>query len=257
MKKVFFIAPVMPEGPSIVILKEELSGFIGKKVLEVSGNAKIDLLRMKGKKISDIQSWGKHCLISFDGFFIRIHLLMFGSYRINERKDAPPRLQLLFRNGEINFYTCSVRIVEGRTEDLYDWRTDTMSDKWSPVKAYRAVIEQKNEMICDSLLDQEIFAGVGNIIKNEVLYLAKVHPETRVKNIPEKKLKEIIKITRAYCFDFLFWKKRFELKKNFKMHTKKTCPDCNGSTTLKWTGKRDRRSFFCNKCQVKYKVKPI
>lgn len=64
----------MPEGPSIVILKEELSPFNGKKLVDVSGNAKIDLERMKGKKIIDMRSWGKHFLICFDGFFITLQM---------------------------------------------------------------------------------------------------------------------------------------------------------------------------------------
>ena len=36
----------MPEGPSIVILKEEAARFTGRKVQEVTGNAKIDLERL-------------------------------------------------------------------------------------------------------------------------------------------------------------------------------------------------------------------
>lgn len=74
------------EGPSLIILKEEVKGFLGKKIIEVSGNTKIEKERFKNKIIKDFKSWGKHFLICFDGFFIRIHFLMFGSYRINEKK---------------------------------------------------------------------------------------------------------------------------------------------------------------------------
>ena len=35
----------MPEGPSIVLLKELVDGFTGKAVIEVSGNSKIDQSR--------------------------------------------------------------------------------------------------------------------------------------------------------------------------------------------------------------------
>lgn len=246
----------MPEGPSIAILREELSSFVGKKVMSVSGNAKIELERMQGKKILDIKSWGKHLLISFDGFFIRIHLLMFGRYLINESKDAAPRLTLRVKNGEVNFYSCSVRIEEGSVNDVYDWEKDTMSEAWNPEKAYRSLRLQKEEMICDCLLDQEIFAGVGNIIKNEVLFLTKVHPETYVGNIPAKKLKEIVKTARDYCFDFYRWKKIFELKKHYRVHTKKYCPDCESRLSFKRKmGKRERRSFFCANCQKLYEKK--
>ncbi len=96
----------MPEGPSIVILKESVQDFIGKKVLQASGNSKkVDFDRLTGAKVTAFKSWGKHFLICFKDFTIRIHFLMFGSYRINELKeDATPRLSLIFtRKRSINF----------------------------------------------------------------------------------------------------------------------------------------------------------
>ena len=74
----------MPEGPSIVILKEAAQPFKGKKVLHVSGNSKLDIQRMNNKKVIDFKTWGKHFLICFKDFTVRIHMMMFGSYRINE-----------------------------------------------------------------------------------------------------------------------------------------------------------------------------
>src|SRR5258705_13938579 len=102
----FVISRSMPEGPSIVILKEAVSRFRGEKILSVTGNAKIDRKRLENNTISDIKSWGKHLVICFDGFFIRIHLLMFGTYRINETKTTQLRLGLQFKNDQLNFYTC-------------------------------------------------------------------------------------------------------------------------------------------------------
>ena len=125
----------MPEGPSIVILKEELAGFKGKKIIEVHGNSKIDIQRLLNQKIIDFKSFGKQFLICFDGFFIRIHLLMFGPYRINERKDTAPRLSMKLKKGEINFYTCSIKLREGKPDTEYDWSSDVMSDQWNPKKA--------------------------------------------------------------------------------------------------------------------------
>ena len=48
----------MPEGPSIVILKEEAAKFVGKTVRAVSGNSKQDIQRMHGKRVRAICSWG-------------------------------------------------------------------------------------------------------------------------------------------------------------------------------------------------------
>lgn len=242
----------MPEGPSIVILKEAVQPFKGKTVIEVSGNRKIDLQRMSDLKVKDFLSFGKQFLICFDGFAVRIHLLLFGSYLINERKETTPRLRLVFENGEINFYGCSVRYLEGDLNDIYDWPGDVMADVWDPEAAKAKIKKHPSLLVCDALLNQEIFAGVGNIIKNEVLYRIAVHPETLVGSLPEEKLDELVKEARNYSFEFLEWKKRYELKKHWLAHTKKTCVRCDLPFTRKHLGKTNRRTFFCNNCQVKY-----
>lgn len=70
----------MPEGPSILILKELISPlFKGKKIINAFGSAKIDMTSLLGKKITDIRCWGKQLLIFTKETLIRIHLLMFGS----------------------------------------------------------------------------------------------------------------------------------------------------------------------------------
>ena len=85
----------MPEGPSIVILKELVQPFKGKKILKVEGNSKLDIQRLHGQKILDFKSWGKHFLICFKNFTVRIHFMLFGSYRINEQKNTVARLRLI------------------------------------------------------------------------------------------------------------------------------------------------------------------
>lgn len=239
----------MPEGPSIMILKEEVQQFSGKKIIEVSGNSAIDIERLQDKTIQDFKTWGKHFLICFDDFTVKIHLLMFGTYRINERKETKPRLSMIFSNGELNFYTCSVKILEGDINQYYDWREDVMNKKWDPKKAKQSLDKKPDEMICDAILDQNIFSGVGNIIKNEVLYRCKIHPESLVGKIPSKDLKNIINECSIYSFEFLDWKKNYELKKHWLAYTKKECKRCNLPIHKKQTGKRSRRSFFCTNCQ--------
>ena len=108
-------------------------------------------------------------------------------------------------------------------------------------------------MVCDALLNQDIFAGVGNIIKNEVLYRVKIHPETLLKNLPPRKLAALVNEARNYSFDFLEWKREFTLRKHWLVHTKKTCSRCNIPLIKKYCGQTGRRTFFCNKCQELYK----
>ena len=243
----------MPEGPSLVILRELTQSFAGKRIRTAEGNSKIDKARLVGQRIVALRTWGKHFLIELDGFAIRIHFLMFGSYCIDARKDRPARLGLSFARGrELNFYSCAVRYIEGVLDEQYDWRVDVMSDAWDPALARRKLAAMPEMLVCDSLLDQNVFAGVGNIIKNEVLFRTRVHPLSRVGKLPPRKLRELIEQARLYSFEFLNWKKAFVLRKHWLAHNKKTCPRCQMPFMKQYLGTTDRRSFFCEQCQVKY-----
>jgi len=65
-------------------------------------------------------------------------------------------------------------------------------------------------------------------------------------------LGKVIAQARAYSFDFLEWKKKFELRSHWQVHTKRTCPHCGGPLSKTYPGKTRRRTFFCPTCQMKY-----
>jgi len=242
----------MPEGPSLVILREAAARFRGKTVREVSGNSKLDLARMQGRRVVALRTWGKHFLIEFRGFSLRVHMLMFGSYTIDERKDRPAQMSLRFDNGELNFYSSSLRWIEQPLDEVYDWRADVMNDAWDPKLARRKLKAMPETAVTDALLDQDVFAGVGNIIKNEVLFRIGVHPLSEVGALPPRKLGEMIRQARQYSFEFLEWKKQFVLRKHWLVHTRGQCPRCGGKITRAYLGRTNRRTFFCPHCQVRY-----
>ena len=246
------------EGPSLVILKEQAQPFVGKIVRTASGASKIDMERIMGQRLTDLKTWGKHFLMVFDDCSIRIHYLMFGNYYLNSKHpEKEPKLSLFFDNGEWNNYNCAVKILEETNMDaLYDWSTDVLQEAWDPANARRKLKAQPGTLVCDALLDQAIFSGVGNIIKNEVFYRIKLHPESTIGALPPRKLTQLIEEARAYSFDFLYWKKEGTLRQHWLAHTKKTCTRCNLPFVKKHTGLNPRRSFFCESCQELYTPSP-
>lgn len=243
----------MPEGPSIVIAKEDLQVFIGKKILSASGIAKIDIGRLEGKRIRDILSWGKHLLLVFDGFAVRIHFLMFGTYYINSSKKLKPRLHLDFPKGEeLNIYTSSLRMIDEPLDDVYDWNADIMAEKWNKRAVKKKLAAMPEVLISDALMDQEIFPGVGNIIKNEVLYRSRIHPLSKAGSIPEKKLNALLTEVRNYAFEFLAQRKEGTLTKHWQVYTKKKCMRDGAIIKKEYIGTNGRRTYYCNDCQVIY-----
>jgi endonuclease-8 len=247
------------EGPSLHLAAAQLKPFVGKRIQGVRGNTTIAKDRLEGEVVRGIFAWGKHLVLQCGDFALRVHFLMFGSFEADVegitvtgdyKRPRVPRLALTFPNGELRMFTCSVRFIEGRNvKRTYDFSVDIMSKAWDPKLALAHLKEQEKEQIADVLLDQTIFAGVGNIIKNEVLCLAQTHPEALVRQLSVPKRKAIITHARAFSLQFLAWRKVFALKKNLRIHRRGTCPACGGPVTHKKTGKRERMSHFCPRCQ--------
>ena len=129
-----------------------------------------------------------------------------------------------------------------------------MADAWNPRAARRKLQAHPDALVADALLDQHVFSGVGNIIKNEVLHRIRVHPESTVGALPSRKLGEMIKQAREYSFDFLEWKKAYVLRKHWQVHAKKTCPrDGTPLSYRKHLGRAERRAFWCETCQPLYR----
>ena len=245
----------MPEGPSIVILKEAIQSFRGKKILEADGYGKaLDFGRLLGTKLTDVKTFGKHLLLCFPNFTIRVHLQMFGSYRINnDKKNRNPKLRLHFANDQtLSFYAGSISMFDEPINEVYDWSADVMNKKFSAAKAKQKLAKKPKMIAADALLDQTIFAGVGNIIKNEVLFRVKVHPKSKVGKIPAVKLNAMIKQSTKYSFEFLEQKKDDTLDEHWKVYTKPKCPRDGNKIKKEYLGKASRRTYYCTKCQVLY-----
>lgn len=244
----------MPEGPSLVIAKESIIPFKGQVITAATGNATAPIDQLAGEYIMDIHTWGKILLIETNNVLLRIHFLMFGSYSIdvNSKHTTSLRLKIETQAGTIYFYTCSVKIFPPEEILAYDWQADVLDDGWNSKKAKDKLKTEPGALVCDALLDQQIFAGVGNIIKNEVLYRIRLHPETKIKNTPPRILNRLVTEARNYSFDFLGWKKKYVLKRHWLVHTKKICDNCHGKLTKKYCGNTKRRTFFCPRCQVLY-----
>lgn len=247
------------EGPSLHLAAEQLQPFSGRQITSVTGNSKIGIERLAGQKVGDIFAWGKHLIFQFEAFALRVHFMLWGTFAAtvegrsvtgDYRRSGPPRLVLNFPNGEITIWAASVKFVEdANAKRAYDFAADVMSDEWDGSAALAKVRAFPRTEIADVLLDQAIFAGVGNIIKNEVLFRTRVSPFAKVRTISDYKLKKIIADARTFSFRFLELRRIFSLRKNLEVYRRSVCPRCGGKIERRVHGQRARRSFFCSKCQ--------
>lgn len=63
-----------------------------------------------------------------------------------------------------------------------------------PIKEFlRRVRRRNNTTIKAAILDQSVIAGIGNIYADEALWIAKIHPLTRVRDLSDGQLESILK----------------------------------------------------------------
>lgn len=245
------------EGPSLFLAEEQLRPFKKQVVGAASGNTKaVDPTSLVGLPVKDLFSWGKHLVFQFPDFAIRIHFMLFGTFEAeidgkwvtgDYRRAREPRLALTFPNGQFLAFNCSVKVIESKNAKKdYDFTRDIMHKSWDAAGALKLSRETPDEMIADVLLDQDIFAGVGNIIKNEVLSITKLAPQHKIGDLTPKKLREVIEETQAFSLQFYKWRKKFVLRKNLKAHGRGVCPHCGSKLIKQKTGKRDRWAYWCS-----------
>ena len=134
-----------------------------------------------------VEAQGKNLLIRFDnGLEVRTHLRMHGSwhrYRPGERWRRPPaRARLVIEvpgSVAVCFDAPTVELFEQRTEALHPALSrlgpDLLKDPFDVAEALRRLRDpsRADRSIAEALLDQRALAGIGNEVKNEVLWQAR------------------------------------------------------------------------------------
>jgi endonuclease-8 len=166
--------------------------------------------RIVGREITSVESLGKNLLIRFDnGLEIRTHLRMNGSwhrYRPGERWRRPAgRARLVIEVPgavAVCFDAPVVELLEVRAEAFHPSLGRLGPDLLAPDFDADAAIRRLREpsraglTIAEALLDQRALAGIGNVYKNEVLWLERVSPFAAVGDLDDETLARLVATSR-------------------------------------------------------------
>jgi len=241
----------MPEGPSILLLRNQLLPFKGKVVKKAGGYGPMPTNWINGKKLLDILSWGKHLLFVFANGTVRVHLGLFGDVLVNERKKVNRSFFLEFAKGEINGYVVKAQKLKGTPEEVYDWRIDILHKDFDAAHVKSLLKKQADKTIDDLLMDQQIFSGVGNIIRIEALYRAGIHPSSVTGKIPAAKITRLIKEVVKYARAFYNKLETAGVNKDFAVYQQEYAAD-GSEVTMKILPRSKRKIYFSEHRQTLY-----
>ena len=276
----------MPEMPEVETVRRTLLPLIkGKTIKEVTvwypkiitGDAKEFARQLTGKKIENIDRYAKYLLIRLsNNLTIVSHLRMEGKYRlvkINTKKDKHDHVQIVFKDNSALRYN-DVRKF-GRMQLI---KTGTEREKTGigklgvepnstafTVSYLQNGLARKKKNIKNTLLDQSIVAGLGNIYVDEVLWETKIHPLSQANTIPAEKIVQLhdninslIELAIAErgttihtYLDANGKTGGFQRMLQVYGHKGEPCVRCG--TPLEKIKVNGRGTTFCPKCQVIYK----
>ena len=244
------------EGPGVRTIADRLAPLAGKRIVSVDGKSRFPLVNLVGGPVTRIYPVGKLLFLEVPPCTLRVHFLMWGRYRLNGEIDGKvPKLCITFDDGSIlRFYASAIALLgSDEVKRLYDPSLDPMDPAWDVERAVQLVKGKSWECICDSLMDQAILPGVGNLIKNEALFTARVHPESPSGCIPGEVLRGLLTAVRDFSFTWYRCDQEgVRIDPVLRIYRKKSCPECGGRVESVRIGHLERISFWCPACQVKY-----
>lgn len=267
----------MPEGDTLYRTAAGLRPhLVGRRV--TAARARLpgpQVQRVVGAAVTGVDARGKHLLIRFDsGLELRTHLGMNGSwhrYRPGERwRRAPSRAHLVLEVQNavaVCFDPAAVELFETRIEPLHPVLAalgpDILTDEFDQAEALRRLRspERAARTVGEGLLDQRALAGIGNVYKNEALFIERVDPFAAIGALDDDLLERLVVTARR-----LMRANRDSLVRDtLTEHAPGTrsprarlwvygrggrpCRRCGTLIASRVHGELPRRTFWCQACQ--------
>jgi endonuclease-8 len=238
------------EGPSVHRVADELERFEGQTVVRVGGNADQPLERLEGRTVERVRAVKKRLFLDLDPIHVVIHFLMYGSYRVNEARDLDERLSLECDRDTLNVYSCSAKVLADGDAALAEYdcpAEDVLSPAFDAARATET-LRSSDRPVADVLIDQSVFGGVGNIVKNEVLWSCGLHPETPGSALDHGAAEDLT--TTAVDWTAHWYRtKRDGGDLGLSIYQMGACPECDADLERAELGEYDRITYWCPTCQ--------
>lgn len=195
----------MPEGDTVLQTAARLHKALAGQVLtrsdlRVPRFATADL---SGRTVLDVTARGKHLLTRIEGgLTLHSHLRMDGAWRVyapDERWRGGPghQIRAILANAEhtaVGYRLPVLELLRTSEEDraVGHLGPDLLGPDWDPGPALERLLAAPERPLGEALLDQRNLAGIGNVYKCELCFLARVTPWLPVGALPDGALPRLV-----------------------------------------------------------------
>lgn len=189
----------MPEGPEIL-----WNAAFYKKYLH---NCKININKYNDYDVIDVACKGKQLWIQVSDcnnneiLYIHIHFGLSGKIYIDKNidksiiKNIRHRIQvydkpdLLLVESRMNALMQFDMLSENEHFDKINKLGMSVFDTRFTLNEFKKAIGKRKCMLAAFLMDQHVFSGIGNYIKNEVIYMGKLRPKVKLNELSNNDIK--------------------------------------------------------------------
>lgn len=252
----------MPEGDTIHRIAHRINLALAGRELDLAEapnprspvHHRADVLQ--GRTLERAEAYGKHLVVEFSGdVAVQSHLGMNGRWRVSVDGDLITRgAWLAFGDGERAAAQTGgklLRIVSrsrARNDPaLAQLGPDPLRAGFDPEQAAERLRRMgAGREAGDALLDQSIVAGVGNAIKSEAFFCARVDPIRRVDSLSGEEAVTLLAETARIM--------RISVESGRRPHwvyrgERRPCPRCAGRIEVRMQGDANRATYWCPACQ--------
>ncbi|MGO4454616.1 DNA-formamidopyrimidine glycosylase family protein [Arthrobacter sp. RAF14] len=195
----------MPEGDSVWRAASRLDAFLRGATLLASDFRvpRFATLDLTGWRTEEVTARGKHLLhrlippagIDREGLTIHSHLKMEGEWQLYEpgerwRKPGHTARVVLRteRGSAVGFSLGILEVLKTSAEPsvVGHLGPDLLGSDWDPATAEANLRADPTRPLGLALLDQRVMAGIGNIYRNELCFLAGIHPAAPVQALLDR-----------------------------------------------------------------------
>jgi endonuclease VIII len=204
----------MPEGDTLFRTARTLHrALAGRSVTSfetvLPALARVDHDRpIAGRTVASVRSVGKHLLVEFSGdLFLRTHMRMSGSwhiYRPGERwRRSRASMRIAIATDTYVAVGFDIPVAEFLTArelerhgELRALGPDLLDERFDSGEAARRLRTIPGTGLADALLNQRVMAGIGNVFKSEVLFVAGLDPFRTVGSLTDEQIETLIAVAR-------------------------------------------------------------
>jgi endonuclease-8 len=252
----------MPEGDTVyrtaAKLREALEGRVLTRCdVRVPRFATVDLT---GDTVDEVISRGKHLFIRVGDASIHSHLKMDGAWLIGGqlRRVPPHEVRIILETADSRVAGIDLGVLEilARAHDVdavAHLGPDLLGDDWEPRTAAANLVTDPDRPLAETLLDQRVMAGVGNVYANELCFVL-----GRLPTSPVSRVKDPLRVVQR-ARDML-WLNRSRVNRTTTGDTRpgrnlwvygragQECRRCG--TAIESDSSGERVMYWCPNCQA-------